>query len=393
MVLDCPHHKSVAIILDIRKLAGTMSTHSHHHHDIDFKKAFTVTKEEKSQVVVTGEIPYSELELERDNAIKSLGQNITLDGFRKGHVPSSVLEKHLGEMAILTEMAERAISHMYAHILDAHKIDAIGYPKIEITKIAPNNPLGFKFTVAVIPEIGLPDYKKISQELNAKKPSLEVTDTELEEKIKDILRQKAAYERLQKKAAMSGDDSETTEEEDKKDETPELTDDVVKGLGQPGQFENVEQFKKLLREHLEIEKTRDVNANHRASITDAIIDKSTIELPQILIDSELGQMFAQMEEDLKRSNLKMTDYLAHIKKTKEDLAKEWSPSAEKRAKLQLILNEIAKIEKITADQKLVDDQVKALLEQYKDADETRVRVYVSSILQNEAVMKSLEEIK
>ncbi|HMO78021.1 MAG TPA: trigger factor [Candidatus Paceibacterota bacterium] len=372
-----------------------MSTHSHHH-NIDFKKAFTVTVEPKSQVKISGEIPYEELAVERERAIKSLGQNVNLDGFRKGHVPAAVLEKHIGEMAILTEMAERAISHMYPHILEAHAIDAIGYPKIEITKIAPNNPLGFTATVAVIPEIGLPDYQAIAKKTNKGKASVEVSEGELEDKIKDILRQKAAYEKIQQKAAVSteGADLLTPETVIKSDEAvPELTNETVKALGQPGQFETVEQFKTMLREHLEIEKKRDVDANHRATITDEIIAESKIELPEILIDSELSQMFAQMEEDLKRSNLKMDDYLSHIKKTKDDLRKEWSPAAEKRAKLQLILNEIAKKEKIVADEKLVNDQVKELLNHYKDADEARVRTYVSSILQNEAVLKNLEELK
>lgn len=375
-----------------------MSTHSHHHHDIDFKKSFTVTSEPQSQVKITGEIPYEELLNERAHAIKTLGENVSLDGFRKGHIPESVLEKHIGEMAILGEMAERAISHMYPHILEAHEIDAIGYPKIEITKIAPNNPLGFTATVAVLPAITLPDYKSIAGLLNSSKPTTEVSEEELTEKANDILRQKAAYERLQNKAAAKpateGDlpTPETVVKEDEKLEIPELTDEVVKTLGQPGQFENVEQFKKMLREHLEIEKKNEVAANHRAGITDAIIEASTIELPQILIDSELHQMFAQMEEDLNRSNLKMDDYLNHIKKTKDDLKKEWSPSAEKRAKLQLILNEIAKKEKIAADEKAVNDQVTELLNHYKDADEMRVRTYVSSVLTNEAVMKMLEEV-
>ncbi len=378
-------------------LARTMS-HSHHHHDIDFKKAFTVTKEEKSQIKIVGEIPFADLLHERKAAIKALGQHVSLDGFRKGHVPEPVLVKHIGEMNILAEMAERAIAHMYPHILEAHDIDAIGYPKLEITKIAEGNPLGFTATVAVIPEIALPDYKSIAAKVNAEKPSLEVSEAELDEKINDILRQKAAYERLQKSAAtpvaVEGEDpTEEKTDEKPKLEIPELNDETVKTLGQPGQFETVEQFKTMLREHLEIEKNRDVTANHRAAITDAIIEGSTIELPQILIDSELGQMFAQMEEDLKRSNLKLDDYLGHIKKTKEDLKKEWSPSAEKRAKLQLILNEISKVEKIIADEKAINDQVTELVTMYKDADEMRVRTYVASVLTNEAVMKMLEEAK
>ncbi len=371
-------------------------SHSHHHHDIDFKKAFTVTVEPQSQVKIAGEIPYEELLHERSAAIKAMGKNVELDGFRKGHVPEAVLVKHIGEMAILAEMAERAIAHMYPHILEAHAIEAIGYPKLEITKIAANNPLGFTATVAVLPTIVLPDYKAIAGKVNATKPTLEVTDSEVEEKVADILRQKAAYERLQKKATNPVEVTEETKTEapeEAKLEIPELTDDVAKSLGQPGQFESVGQFKTMLREHLEIEKKRDVVSNHRANITDAIIEASTIELPQILIDSELHQMFAQMEEDLGRSKLKLEDYLSHIKKTKDDLKNEWAPSAEKRAKLQLILNEIAKKETIKADEKATADQVAELLSMYKDADEMRVRTYVSSVLQNEAVMKMLEEVK
>ena len=120
----------------------------------------------------------------------------------------------------------------------------------------------------------------------------------------------------QKAVAKDGEtDLPTPETVEKTEENiAELTDETVKSLGQPGQFETVEQFKTMLREHLEIEKKRDVTANHRALITDEIIAASTIELPEILIDSELSQMFAQMEEDLKRSNLKMEEYLSHIKK-------------------------------------------------------------------------------
>jgi trigger factor len=113
-------------------------------------------------------------------------------------------------------------------------------------------------------------------------------------------------------------------------------------------------------------------------------------LPKILIDSEINQMFAQMQEDLDRAQLKMDDYLTHIKKTKEEMSEEWKPAAEKRAKLQLVLNEIAKAENITPDKDLVESQTKELIERFKDADAHRVRIYVMSVLLNEAVMKKLE---
>lgn len=378
-------------------------SHTHHHHEIDFKTAFTVTPEAGSQVKIAGEIPFSELKLERSAAIKALGQNVKLDGFRPGHVPESVLVKHLGEMNILAEMAERAIAHMYPHILEAHDIDALGYPQISITKIAEGNPLGFTATVAILPTFTLPNYTDIAKGVNKDKESLEVTDADIEKQIADILRQKVAYNRLQAKAAVKNVEAgidepsaETasieTEEDFAKLPLPELTDELVATLGQPGQFSTVADFKTKLREHLTIEKERDGVAKHRAKITDAIISLTEIELPQVLIDSEINQMFGQMNEDLERSNLKMDDYLTHIKKTKDDLKAEWTPAASQRAKLQLVLNAIAKKEDVQPDQVQLEAQVKQLTDQYKDADKHRVTVYVASVMQNEAVMKMLESL-
>ena len=111
-----------------------------------------------------------------------------------------------------------------------------------------------------------------------------------------------------------------------------------------------------------------------------------------MIDAEMNQMFAQMSEDLERAQLKIDDYLEHIKKSREDLVKEWTPNAEKRAKLQMVLNAIAKAESITPDPSIVDHEISNLLDKYKDADETRVRVYVESVMTNDAVMKMLEGI-
>jgi trigger factor len=367
-----------------------------HKHDVDFKSAFTVEPLEKSQVKISGELPYVELESERTSAIVSLGKNVEIDGFRKGHIPQPVLEKHLGEMTILAEMAERAISHAYPHILEEHKIDAIGHPKIEITKLAKDNPLGFTATVAVMPEVTLPEYKQIAKELNTDRPSDEVTDEEVEQKIQDILRQKRAYEKMQAKAAAKSEDGTTdlptpdTIDDASDDTKIELTDEVTKSLGQPGQFAGVDDLKKKLREHLEIEKKQENATKHRATLTDRIIEETKVTLPDILIESEINQMFAQMQDDLKRADLNMEDYLTHIKKTKDDLVAEWKPAAEKRAKLQLVLNEIARQEEMSPDIEKVTEQTKELMERFKDADEHRVRLYVASVLLNEEVMKLLE---
>lgn len=383
---------------------------------MEFIKQFTVTKGD-TEVTIAGEVPFTEMEKHRAGALAALGKNVEVAGFRKGHVPEDVLIGRIGEGTLLGEMAERTIAAVYPAIIREHAIDAIGYPQIQITKIAPGNPLGFTATVAVMPDITLPDYKSIAANANKEKASPDVTDEDVEAQIKDIMRQRMAYERLQQKAAAKKNEDGTIDlptpeththadgtvhegpphdDEAVKavtdDELPPLTDEYVKGLGQPDQFSSVDDFKTKLKEHLTIQKTNDVNAAHRAKITDAIVEASTFTVPQVMIDVELNQMFGQMEEDLSRANLKMEDYLGHIKKTKDDLKKEWTPAAEKRARLQLVLNEIAKQEDIKPDEEELNREVGHLLEHYKDADEARVRMYVASVLQNEAVMKMLEGV-
>jgi trigger factor len=369
-------------------------------------QAIAVEPQDDSSVKITGELPYALLEAHRAAAVKHLGAHLKLDGFRPGHVPEKAIVDRLGEMALLSEMAERALAAAYPAIVEHHTLDTLGYPKIEITKLAPGNPLGFAATVAVMPAIDLPDYQSIAAKVNAGRETDDITGEEVEAQIQDVLRRKAAYERLQQNAKAHEGEPETHTHadgtvhegpahdeplEDIKDlPLPELTDELVRTLGQPGQFADIADFRAKIREHLEIRKKEDNASKHRAELTDAIVEKTALALPMIMIEAELGQMFAQMEEDMKRAGITMEEYLAHVKKTKDDLRAEWKPLAEKRAKLQLILNEIAKREHIEPDAADAERQTKALLGQYKNADQKRVRTYVESVLVNEKVMQMLE---
>ncbi len=364
----------------------------------DHTPEVTITSQDHSMVKIDGEIPFAVLLEQRSAALTALGKELSIDGFRKGHIPERVLVEKVGEMAILNEMAERALSRLYPSIIRDHALDVIGYPSITITKLAPENPLGFSILVAVVPEVSLPEYKKIARAVE--KGSDIVSDTDLESAITDIIRQKHAYERMQQKALAQKEAKEkgltlpmpetsvAEESDDTESTVPPLTDEYVKTLGS---FVSVDDFKTKLRVHLATEKHTEVVAKHRATITDRIIEMSTIDLPHVLIDAEINQMFGQMEQDLKRANLSIAEYLEHIKKTKEELAVEWAPAAEKRAKLQLVLNKIATEVPIIVPEERVTEEVARFLSQYPDADAGRVRLYVTTTLTNEAVLTMLEK--
>ncbi len=347
----------------------------------------TINKASKSQVEIVGVISAEILASYRAKALKNINDSVTIDGFRKGMVPENVLVAKVGAAAILEEMAELALSKAYFDIIVDNKIDAIGRPQTQITKLAENNPLEFKITTAVMPEIKLPDYKKIAAKEMVKSTADEtkVTDKDIEDTILRIRKSHASHE---------GHDHEkmSPEEHEKAIEAamPELTDDFVKKIGD---FTDVPDFRNKLSVMLAEQKQNESKDKRRIRIADAIAEETKVELPEIMVESELHRTESQFSADVERMGVKLEDYLKHAKKTVEDLRKEWRPYAEKKAKLQLILNSISSTENIKPEQKEIEDEVDHIIEHYKDADRESAHTYAETVLTNEKVFQWLEKSK
>ena len=84
------------------------------------------------------------------------------------------------------------------------------------------------------------------------------------------------------------------------------------------------------------------------------------------------------------------EYLKKIGKTREQLRTEWQEAADKRAKTRLILNEIAKQEKITADEAAVEKELGHAKEHYKDVPQENLRAGIAHAMRNEKVLELLE---
>ena len=305
-----------------------------------------------------------------------------LPGFRKGKVPEKVLLSHIPEMQILETMAELALSEHYPKIIEQEKIDAIGRPDIAITKLARNNPLGFKIKVAVLPDIRLADYKKIAKkilgDIKIEEKNIAVTEEDLENTIMDIRKSRAPKIHMKEAHEHQGGE---------KEKLPDFNDEFVRALGP---FKDIQDFKNKLRENIKLEKENAQKEKTRLKIVEKIIDDSMLDVPELLTKLEVDKIIYRMESDVSQMGLKFEDYLKHLKKTVEDLRKEFQKDGEKKAKLSLILNEIAKIEKITADEEQVAKEVAYILEHYKEADPERARMHAENVLTNEKIFQFLE---
>ena len=349
----------------------------------------TVTKLPKSEIEIEGELDAEIFETYFAKALKKIGETIKLDGFRKGKIPESVLLSKIPENQILEEMAELALIEHYPKIIEEEKIDAIGKPEVAVTKLARKNPLGFKIKTTVLPEIKLADYKKIAKDTLSKLTDIEknivVTDEDMENTIMDIRKSRAQREHMTEHAHKEGEKHE--HETPKEDELPEFNDDFVRALGP---FKDLEDFKAKLKANIKLEKENQAKEKTRLKIIEQVIDDSTMETPELLIEVELDKILYRMESDITQMGLKFEDYLKHLNKTVENLRTEFKTDAEKKAKLALVLNEIAKTEKIVADEEDVAREVTAILEHYKEADPERARMHAENVLTNEKIFQFLE---
>ncbi|MFA6445710.1 MAG: trigger factor [Candidatus Paceibacterota bacterium] len=338
--------------------------------------AYTIINKKKlpkSQIELEIQIESKDLSPLEKEVLKDLIANAEIPGFRKGHAPEPMIRSKIGDLSIFERAAENAIEIIAPNILDTEAKNSIGMPRIAITKIAIGNPLVFTMTIAIFPEVTLPDYKKIAETENKKKKEeITVTEKEVDEAIDRIMHM------------MQG--KHEHKEGEKHDHGP-ITDEIVKKLGD---FKDVADFRVKLTLNIKQDKEHKARDKKRVEIAEAIISKTKAEIPEVLVESELNKMESQFSEDVARMGVKMEDYLKHVKKTVTDLRREWTPDSEKRAMLQLVLGAIAEKEKIVAEEKDVLAELEHMMKHYKDADPLRARAYIESLLRNEKVLKFLE---
>jgi len=346
----------------------------------------SIKKLEKSEVEITGTLPWADFEKYEEKALSTISERLELPGFRKGKAPGSVVKENVTDMMILEEMAEQALYTLYPQIIEEHKLDAIGRPQIGITKIARGTDLEFKIITATLPEMTLPDYKAIAKTHTSDeqfKKEVAIDEADVEKTIQELRKMRAH----QAMPAHEHQDGEEAHPELTEEQLPALDDAFAKSFGE---FENVEAFKEKIRQNLRTEKETEQKDKLRLAIVEELLEKSTGDLPEILVQSEIDKILYRLQADITQMGFKFDDYLIQIKKTEEELRNEMRPDAEKRAKLQMIIHTISDKEKIKPTEEELEKEVNNILTAYKDADPVRARAYVENMLENEKVFQFLE---
>jgi trigger factor len=128
------------------------------------------------------EVAYSELESHVANAYKKVAAQVNIPGFRKGKIPAAMIDQRVGRGAVIDEAINSALPEFYGQAAREHKVAVIGRPEVDVKEFVDNDKLVFAVEVDVRPEVVLPDFSKITIEVD----DVKVEDSDVDEQIESL---------------------------------------------------------------------------------------------------------------------------------------------------------------------------------------------------------------
>ena len=166
----------------------------------------TVETLEPTKVRLTVEIPGEELKSEMDKAYKSIANQVSIPGFRKGHVPARIIDQRFGRAAVIEQVVNEVLPGQYSAAVSENELRPMSQPEVEVTEIPSTTgeltgQLVFTAQVDVVPAFDIPEYGK---DTVIEVDPVEVTDEDVQEEL-DALRGRFASLKTIKRQAKTGD--------------------------------------------------------------------------------------------------------------------------------------------------------------------------------------------
>ena len=299
--------------------------------------------EESWEIEIKGEIVAEALARHREEALKELQKTAQMDGFRPGKAPIDRIVSVYGESPIMRRAAERAIQAELPELLAKENVVIVEAPRVKTEDPELGKSLAFTARAPLPPQIELPEWKTIAHRHNETKEEVTISEEEKFEAKTHLRRERARVEKMEagEEAQKAHEAAKEMEEKD----LPQLDESFAKSIG----YESVEKFEEALATSMKNEKESQAKQTLRNAILDDLVKEAKIRYPALLKEYELDDMEGRLREDLARFGTTFENYLEQVKKTREEVRKEWEAAADKRARTRLVLSEIARQEKIVPD--------------------------------------------
>lgn len=373
------------------------------------------------------EIPVEEVNRETASLIQKYQKLARIPGFRRGHVPASIIRQRFAE-DLKSDVVEALVPRYFRKEAEKQGLIPVSQPQVTDLHLKDNEPLRFKASFEVMPEIKVEGYK----ELRAEKPEVTVTAEEVEQSLNGVREQHATFTSVEGRTLADGDyaqvslDGKPKDGEDKpvhmdevlveiagKNTMPEFTEHLrgaaagdervfevvyaqdateqrlagktftytvkvhsIKQKTLPelddqfatqlGEFKTLDEVRQRIRESMETERKHSAEHEAKDKLVAELVKRSGFEVPEALVDRQIDVRLERGLRALAAQGMKAED----IKKMDLNrLRVGQRDQALQEVKASLLLDKIAEEEKIEVSDAEIDREIDALATQSKQTPE------------------------
>ena len=397
-----------------------------------------VEKKENSKVEIEFTMDKRQFEEELEKAYKQNAKKFKVPGFRAGMVPRAIVEQTYGESVLYEFVIENTVDDAYRTAVVENNLEIVSRPELDIKQIGKDKDFIFVVNVCVKPEATVKDYKGIEVKKVSTRVTKKDVEAELEKIREKNARIVTVEDRELKNGdisiidfegftdgkAFEGGKAENFEltigsgqfipgfedqmigmkvdeqrdinvkfpeeyhakdlagkdatfkvklHEIKEKVLPEIDDEFAKDVSE---FDNLEDYKKDLNKKIKADKENHAKMDMEQEAIDKFIEKVEVNIPEEMIDSEVDKMVEEMNANLSYQGLNIDQYLQYMGTTLDEYKKQMRDQAQRRIKLDLGLEYVAKEEKVEVEDKDIDKKIRELAAQYGNKDD-------DSLLKNE----------
>ncbi|MFA5947275.1 MAG: trigger factor [Patescibacteria group bacterium] len=401
--------------------------------------AHKLEKLEKNRVKLTITIPAEEVLAGMKHTAEHVSEESSIPGFRPGKAPYETVVKRMGEMKLLEAASEELIRNAFVKAMIEEDLETVGQPYFGVEKMAPGNDLVFTAEMSLMPAVTkLADYKTLSIKaepagatpemvekaksdlmtmkmketkaeagrplakgdkavvnLTMKKDGVTIEGGEAQNHavytnephyipgfVEAILGAKEGEERTfalmfptdhyQKHIAGKNVDFTVKLNEIFAIQLPDYNDEFAKSLG----IGSVDELTKKLTENLSAEKAVEESRRQEKALLELLAEKSNFdEFSDLLVNQEIDKMVSELKQWVFDQGMEWEKYISSIGKSETEMKLDFTPQAITRLRVALVLNEVAKIEKIDPASQEIDNEVDEVAKTVGENKEAKEYVY------------------
>ncbi|MCF6092635.1 trigger factor [Microaerobacter geothermalis] len=388
-------------------------------------------KTEKNKGILSVEVDEEQVAKALDAAFKKIVHKINVPGFRKGKVPRKIFEARFGVESLYQDALDILLPRAYGEAVEEADIFPVDRPEVDIEQLEAGKPLVFKATVTVKPEVELGEYKglevpekdfsvseeKIEDELKSMQErqaqlvvvedgrveSGDFVDIDFEGFIDGQPFEGGKAEKYsleigsgtfipgfedQLIGCKTGDEKDivVTFPEDyqskdlagkealfkvkvldiKRKELPAIDDEFAKDVSE---FDTLEELKADIKNKLEERAQHEKEHYIRDTVVEKAAENATIEIPAVMIEHEVDHMIKDFEQNLKMQGMNLEFYYQYTGLDEAGLREQLRKDAEKRVRINLTLEAIAKAENVEVSEEDMKAEIARMAELYKRSEE------------------------